>query len=129
MWPCGRIHRLKHIAGNSMPCLKTNLPHRNEEEWKEAEKRCRLNDEEVRMAKELGINARSLIKNIPSRNQPWKSPVKQWVRSLYYKKFQHRDSQANARERSPVLQNKNGEPSSFPGSAAPDPTTDIDIPF
>jgi hypothetical protein len=102
---------------------------RNEEEWKEAKKRCRLNDEEVRMAKELGISARSLIKNIPSRNQQWKSPVKQWVRSLYYKKFQHRESQANARERSPVLQNKNGEPSSFPGSAAPDPITDVDIPF
>jgi hypothetical protein len=46
-----------------------------EEEWLAAKKRCRLDDEEVRMAKELGIGPRSLIKNIPSRNQQWKAPV------------------------------------------------------
>jgi hypothetical protein len=40
--------------------------HQRENEWKAAKKRCRLNDEEVRMAKELGIGPRRLIKNIPS---------------------------------------------------------------
>jgi len=37
----------------------------------------------VRMAKELGIGPRSLIKNIPARTQQWKSPVENWVRDLY----------------------------------------------
>lgn len=27
------------------------------------------------MAKEMGLNPRSLIKNIPSPSQPWKQPV------------------------------------------------------
>ena len=39
--------------------------HRKEDQWKAAKKRGRLNDEEVPMAKELGIGPRSLIKNIP----------------------------------------------------------------
>jgi hypothetical protein len=38
------------------------------------------------MAKELGISPRSLIKNIPSPTQPWKAPIKDWVRELYRKK-------------------------------------------
>lgn len=55
--------------------------------WREAKRRCRLNDEEVRMAKALGFQPRSLIKNVPSPSQQWKAPVKEWVRSQYEKKF------------------------------------------
>ena len=51
--------------------------------WAEAQRRCRLSGEAVRMAKELGIGPRSLIKNIPARTQQWKSPVEDWVRDLY----------------------------------------------
>jgi len=54
--------------------------------WAEAQRRCRLSDEAVRMAKELGIGPRSLIKNIPARTQQWKSPVEDWVRDLYDKR-------------------------------------------
>ncbi len=38
------------------------------------------------MARELGLNPHSLIKNIPSPNQQWKLPVKHWVHELYEKK-------------------------------------------
>jgi hypothetical protein len=58
--------------------------------WSEAKRRCGLNDEEVRMAKELGFQPRSLIQNIPAPSQRWKAPVKEWVRSLYEKKFASR---------------------------------------
>jgi hypothetical protein len=58
-----------------------------EEAWHEAQRRCRLSDEEVRMAKELGFQPKSLIKNIPSRSQQWKAPVNEWVRSLYERKI------------------------------------------
>ena len=51
--------------------------------WAEAKRRCRLNLEDIRMAKEVGLNPRSLIKNIPSPNQRWKLPVKQWIHKLY----------------------------------------------
>jgi hypothetical protein len=54
--------------------------------WVEAQRRCRLSDEAVRMAKELGIGPRSLIKNIPAPTQQWKAPVEDWVRDLYEKK-------------------------------------------
>src|SRR5882757_7456933 len=58
-----------------------------EEAWREAQRRCRLSDEEVRMAKELGFQPKSLIKNIPSPSQRWKEPVNEWVRSLYEQKI------------------------------------------
>jgi hypothetical protein len=54
--------------------------------WTEAQRRCRLSDEAVRMAKELGIGPRSLIKNIPAPTQRWKAPVEDWVRDLYEKR-------------------------------------------
>lgn len=38
------------------------------------------------MARELGLKPRSLIKNIPSPQQQWKLPVKQWIHELYEKK-------------------------------------------
>ena len=39
------------------------------------------------MAKELGFQPKSLIKNIPAPSQQWKMPVKQWVRLLHEDKF------------------------------------------
>ena len=52
-------------------------------EWAEAKKKCRLNVETVRMAKEMGLNPRSLIKNIPGKTQLWKAPVHEWIREMY----------------------------------------------
>ncbi len=42
--------------------------------WAEAKRICRLNAEDIRKAKELGISPRSLIKNVPSPSQKWKAP-------------------------------------------------------
>ena len=38
------------------------------------------------MAKALGLNPRKLMKNIPSSQQRWKLPVRDWVRELYRKR-------------------------------------------
>jgi hypothetical protein len=54
--------------------------------WTEAQRRCRLSDEAVQMAKELGLNPRSLIKNIPSPSEQWKAPVEDWVRAMSAKR-------------------------------------------
>jgi hypothetical protein len=62
------------------------VSNRKHDDWAEAKRRCRLSDEEVRMAKELGFAPRALIKNIPSPSQLWKAPVAEWVRGLYEKK-------------------------------------------
>ena len=56
---------------------------KREAEWAKAKRVCRLNVETVRMAKELGLNPRSLMKNIPSKSQPWKAPVHVWIRDMY----------------------------------------------
>lgn len=50
--------------------------------WKQAKTKCRLNIEEIEIAKKLGINPKSLMKNIPSKSQPWKASVGEWLREL-----------------------------------------------
>lgn len=50
--------------------------------WQEAKKKCKLNLEEIKIAKELGLNPKSLIKNIPSKSQQWKAPVGVWIREM-----------------------------------------------
>jgi len=51
--------------------------------WQEAKKKCRLNNEDIKIAKELGLNPKSLIKNIPNKNEQWKAPVSVWIREIY----------------------------------------------
>ena len=54
-----------------------------EELWNEAKKKCRLNNDDIRIAREMGLNPKSLIKNIPNKNEQWKAPVKIWIREMY----------------------------------------------
>ena len=54
--------------------------------WQEAKKKCRLNNEDVKIAKELGLNPKSLIKNIPNKSEQWKVPVSVWIREIQEKR-------------------------------------------
>src|SRR5207249_9507593 len=56
-------------------------------QWAKAKNVCRLNMEDIRMAKALGMPPKSLMKNNPSPTQRWKLPVKYWIRELYEKRF------------------------------------------
>ena len=67
--------------------------------WAEAARRCRLSPADVRMAKELGFKPRSLLKNQPSPQQPWKAPVAEWVRDLYAKRQRRSGQRRQRRER------------------------------
>ena len=58
------------------------------DEWAEAKKKCRLNEETVKMAKEMGLNPRSLIKNIPNKSEQWKAPVSIWIQEMYQKRHE-----------------------------------------
>jgi hypothetical protein len=71
---------------------------RKKSDWAEAKTRCRLSMVEVQMAKKLGSAPKSLIKNIPHRNQAWKAPVKEWVRELDRKKFGDREPEVSDRK-------------------------------
>jgi len=67
--------------------------------WAEAARRCRLSPADVRMAKELGFKPRSMLKNLPSPQQPWKAPVAEWVRELYAKRQRRSDQRRQRREK------------------------------
>lgn len=54
--------------------------------WAEAKRKCRLYTETVHMAKEMGLNPKSLIYNIPNEKQQWKAPVHVWIREMYQKR-------------------------------------------
>jgi hypothetical protein len=54
--------------------------------WYEAKKKCRLNNEDIKIAKELGLNPKSLIKNIPNKSEQWKAPVSVWIREIQEKR-------------------------------------------
>ena len=54
----------------------------SEQLWQEAKKKCRLNNEDIALAKRLGLNPKSLIKNIPSKSEPWKAPVRVWLHEI-----------------------------------------------
>ena len=55
--------------------------------WIEAKKRHRLNDVQVQMARELGMNPKKLGKLDNHKEQPWKLPLPQYIESLYVKTF------------------------------------------
>jgi hypothetical protein len=63
----------------------------SEELWKEAKHRCRLNTEDLDLAKRLGLNPRSLIKNIPNKSEPWKAPVNIWLHEIDEKRKRKAD--------------------------------------
>ncbi len=60
---------------------------KNDPMWIEAKKRCRLNSATIQMAKEMGLNPKSLIKNIPNKKQQWKAPVQVWIQDMYEDRF------------------------------------------
>ena len=58
----------------------------SEQLWQDAKLNCRLTDDDIARAKRLGLIPRSLIKNIPSKSEPWKAPVSEWLREMEEKR-------------------------------------------
>src|SRR5580704_108923 len=65
---------------------KQKLP-QNFQDWVEARKRFRLSDAHVQMARELGMNPKKLGKLDNHDQEPWKSPLPEFIRKLYSKRF------------------------------------------
>ena len=82
----------------------------SDELWKECKKKCRLNMEDIELAKKLGLNPRSLIKNIPSKSQPWKAPIKDWLREIEAKRNKKSEQKARrkANKANKTSDNDNG---------------------
>lgn len=77
--------RFKTPTGKSKAVLERRGKrwHNKQELWDEAKRKCRLGDEEIRMAREMWLNPKSLIKNIPNKKEMWKAPVKDWIHDMY----------------------------------------------
>lgn len=71
----------------------------SEQQWQEAKRRCRLSEEDVQLAKRLGLNPRSLIKNIPSKSEPWKAPVSEWLHEIDAKRQKKSAQKARRKEK------------------------------
>jgi hypothetical protein len=56
-------------------------------DFREAKKLCRLNHNDVAMAKRLGFKPDALIRARPGPGQEWKLPVKEWIRELHLERF------------------------------------------
>ena len=72
----------------------------SEQQWAEAKQKCHLNNEDIALAKRLGLNPRSLIKNIPSKSEPWKAPVKDWLHEIDAKRQKKSAQKQRRKEKS-----------------------------
>ena len=62
-------------------------PNAKMQAWIDARKRHGLSDAEVQMARELGMNPKKLGKLDNHDQEPWKMPLRQFIRQLYFKRF------------------------------------------
>ena len=74
-------------SGLERPKAKKKKGSKHDPQWGKAKQLCRLNQEDIRKAKELGLGPKSLTKNIPNPNQQWKQSVKDWINELYEARF------------------------------------------
>lgn len=55
--------------------------------WADAKKKYRLSAITVQMAMELGLNRSKLGKIANHKQEPWKEPLPDFIRTLYEKRF------------------------------------------
>jgi hypothetical protein len=61
------------------------------EKWMVAQKRHRLSDKQVQMARELGLNPDKIGKIDNHRQESWKAPLPQFIESIYFKRFKREE--------------------------------------
>lgn len=61
------------------------------EKWLVAQKRHRLSDKQVQMARELGLNPDKLGKIDNHRQEVWKTPLPQFIEDIYFKRFKREE--------------------------------------
>lgn len=61
------------------------------EKWMVAQKRHRLSDRQVQMARELGLNPDKLGKIDNHKQEPWKAPLPQFIEHIYIKRFRREE--------------------------------------
>jgi hypothetical protein len=62
-------------------------PNQKLQAWIDARKRHHLSHAQVQMARELGMNPRKLGKLDNHHQEPWKTPLRQYIEHIYFKHF------------------------------------------
>jgi hypothetical protein len=55
------------------------------DKWQAAQKRYKLSDRHIRMARELGLNPDKLGKISNHKQETWKAPLPQFIEEIYFK--------------------------------------------
>lgn len=77
----------------------------SEQMWQDAKKKCQLNNEDIELAKRLGLNPRSLVKNIPNKSEPWKAPVSVWLHEIDEKRRKKSEQKQKRRAKAAAARN------------------------
>jgi hypothetical protein len=77
----------------------------SEQIWQDAKKKCQLSNENIELAKRLGLNPRSLVKNIPNKSEPWKAPVSVWLHEIDEKRRKKTEQKQKRKEKATVAHN------------------------
>lgn len=71
----------------------------SEQLWQEDKRKCLLNAEDIERAKRLGINPKSLMKNIPNKSESWKAPVSVWLCEIEAKRNKKSEQKKRRKEK------------------------------
>lgn len=87
---------------------KKNKPKKKDQDWIVAQRRHRLSDAHVQMARELGMNPRGLGKIDNHDQEPWKAPLPDFIEELYSKRFKKErpDQVVSIKERARRIEDK-----------------------
>lgn len=72
------------------------------EKWLAAQKKHKLSDKHVQMARELGLNPDKLGKIDNHNQEPWKAPLPQFIEEIYFKRFE-REEPLNVRSLKEIM--------------------------
>lgn len=64
---------------------------KNQETWKIAQKRHRLSNDVIQMAKALGLNPKKFGSLDNHKQETWKAPLPDFIRDLYERRFKKED--------------------------------------
>lgn len=69
---------------------KKNFVPQNEQKWIDARKRFHLSHAQIQMARELGMDPSGFGKLANHAQEPWKTPLPEYIEELYFKRFGQR---------------------------------------
>ncbi len=55
--------------------------------WIDAQKKFRLSDAHIQMARELGMNPKKFGSLDNHKQEPWKAPLPEFIEDIYFKRF------------------------------------------